>query len=134
MSSQRDLVAKKMAQLIRAGAVLTSYSCPACGNPLLRLRSGENYCASCDKPVVIVKSDAEEREVSMRYGFVEIMGTLFEKLMDLNDELRGTHDLDRLNEILRSMLLVLEAYGKLSELVKGSPGGTAGGQQHRQSP
>jgi len=120
--STKDLVAKKMAQLIRAGATLTSYTCPVCGTPLLRLKTGEYYCANCDRPVVIVRSDAEEKEVMIRYGLMDIRDTLYERLVMINNELKETKDIDRINELVRSMVLILEAYDKITQIInQGSP-------------
>ncbi|ADN50614.1 Sjogren's syndrome/scleroderma autoantigen 1 family protein [Vulcanisaeta distributa] len=120
--SSRDLVAKKMAQLIRAGATLTSYTCPVCGTPLLRLKTGEYYCANCDRPVVIVRSDAEEKEVMIRYGLMDIRDTLYERLVMINNELKETKDIDRINELVKSMVLILEAYDKITQIInQGSP-------------
>ncbi|WP_054856621.1 Sjogren's syndrome/scleroderma autoantigen 1 family protein [Vulcanisaeta sp. JCM 16159] len=121
--SSRDLVAKKMAQLIRAGATLTSYTCPVCGTPLLRLKTGEYYCANCDRPVVIVRSDAEEKEVMIKYGLMDIRDTLYERLVMINNELKETKDIDRINELVKSMVLILEAYDKVTQIInQGSPG------------
>ncbi|WP_069807156.1 Sjogren's syndrome/scleroderma autoantigen 1 family protein [Vulcanisaeta thermophila] len=115
--SNRDLVAKKMAQLIRAGAVLTSYTCPVCGTPLLRLKTGEYYCANCDRPVVVVRSDAEEREVIIRYGLLDVRDTLYDRLVMINKELKETRDLEKMNDLLKSMLLILEAYDKINRII-----------------
>ncbi|BDR92831.1 Sjogren's syndrome/scleroderma autoantigen 1 family protein [Vulcanisaeta souniana] len=120
--SSRDLVAKKMAQLIRTGATLTNYTCPVCGTPLLKLKTGEYYCANCDRPVVIVRSDAEEKEVMIRYGLMDIRDTLYERLMMINNELKEAKDIDRINELVKSMVLILEAYDKITQIIsQGSP-------------
>jgi len=113
----RDLVAKKMAQLIRAGATLTSYTCPVCGTPLLRLKTGEYYCANCDKPVVVVRSDAEEKEVMIRYGLMNIRDTLYERLVMINNELKDTKDIDRINDLVKSMILLLDAYDRVTKII-----------------
>ncbi len=123
--SRRDLVAKKMAQLIRAGATLTSYTCPVCGTPLLKLKTGEYYCANCDKPVVIVRSDAEEREVMIRYGLMDIRDTLYERLVMINNELKNTKDIDRINDLVKSMILLLDAYDRVMKIL--TQGATAEG-------
>ncbi|MCG2879850.1 MAG: hypothetical protein L7G96_00810 [Vulcanisaeta sp.] len=123
--SRRDLVAKKMAQLIRAGATLTSYTCPVCGTPLLKLKTGEYYCANCDKPVVIVRSDAEEREVMIRYGLMDIRDTLYERLVMINNELKNAKDIDRINDLVKSMILLLDAYDRIMKIL--TQGATAEG-------
>ncbi len=114
-----DLVVKKMAQLIRAGAKLTSYTCPACGTPLLQLKTGEYYCAKCDKPVVIVRSAEEEIQVAMRFGLSEVRDTVFQKIMMINNELKkiGIENVESLQELTRSLLLLLEAFERINKLM-----------------
>jgi UPF0148 protein len=115
--STRDLVAKKMAQLMRTGATLTSYTCPVCGTPLLKLKTGEYYCANCDKPVVIVKSDTEEKEVMIKYGLLDIRDTLYERLIMINNELKETKDIDKTNDLVKTLILILEAYDKITQII-----------------
>jgi len=51
---------KEMAEMLRQGAKMLSYSCPECGSPLFQLKSGEVWCARCQKRVVIVAEDEDE--------------------------------------------------------------------------
>ncbi len=53
---------KRMMQLLRQGAVMLAETCPICGLPLFRLKSGEVVCPIHGR-VVIVSSEEEEREV-----------------------------------------------------------------------
>ena len=114
-----SVVVRKMAQLIRAGATLTSYACPACGTPLLRLRTGEHYCARCEKQVVIVRTEEEERTVAVRYRLQEVRDAVVDKLLELNDRLRKVSDVSETAEVLRTMLLALDVYSKIDEIVEG---------------
>ncbi len=66
---KRDLyrdprVVKKMAQLMMQGAVMLAETCPVCGLPLFRLRSGEVVCPVHGR-IVIVSSEDEAREVEI---------------------------------------------------------------------
>jgi len=54
-----------MAELLRSGATLTDLSCPVCASPLFRLKSGELWCAQCQKKVIVVKEEEEAREVEV---------------------------------------------------------------------
>ncbi len=119
VSASGDDVTKRMAQLIRAGAVLTSHMCPACMTPLLRLRSGELYCARCEKPVIIVKSDEEELEVMMRYKLFDVRNTVFNKILELNDVLRkvGESEIDRVQEVSRSLLMLVELFERVDKVI-----------------
>ncbi len=114
-----DVVVKKMAQLIRTGAKLTGYTCPVCGTPLLLLKTGDYYCAKCDRPVVIVKSDEEEAQIKMRIGLAEVRNTVFSKIMDLNDQLRkaSVNNVGEVQEITRSLLMLLETFDKLNKII-----------------
>ena len=114
-----SLVVRKMAQLIRAGATLTSYTCPACGTPLLKLKTGEHYCARCEKQVVIVKTEEEERTVAVRYRLQEVRDTIVDKLIELNDRLRKVTDVSEAAEVLRTMLLALDVYSRIDEIIEG---------------
>ncbi len=115
-----DTVVRKMAQLMRAGARLTSYSCPACGTPLLQLKTGEYYCARCDKQVVIVRSEEEEAQITMKFGLAEVREAVFKKILMLGRELEkvNPHNVDSLQEITRNLLLLLETFDKLNKIIR----------------
>ncbi|MEM0479307.1 MAG: Sjogren's syndrome/scleroderma autoantigen 1 family protein, partial [Pyrobaculum sp.] len=74
---ERDVV-KKIAQLVRAGAVLTSYTCPACGTVLVKLKTGELYCANCERTVVLVKSDEHAQQALEVIQLREVRRILFD--------------------------------------------------------
>ncbi|MCX8196651.1 MAG: hypothetical protein N3F67_06245 [Acidilobaceae archaeon] len=59
-------VVKKMSRLMAEGAVMLAETCPLCGLPLFRLRSGEVVCAVHGR-VYIVSSEAEAEEVEIDY-------------------------------------------------------------------
>lgn len=62
MSADRKETVRKMAELMRSGATMLDKSCPLCGAPLFRLRSGEIICPN-HGPVRIVKSESEAIEI-----------------------------------------------------------------------
>ena len=115
--ASEDLVAKKMAQLIRQGAVLTQYTCPVCGTPLLRLRNGKYYCARCDREVVVVRSDEEEREVKIRYGLMDVRDVLFRKALEISRELANVSDIDELGKYASTLTSILNALTIVNKLV-----------------
>lgn len=114
---RKDVTVKKMAELLRTGATLTNYTCPACTTPLLKLKTSDHYCVNCEKSVVIVKSDEEEIEVSMRYNLAHVRDTIFNKILGLNKSLKQTQEVDGIQEITRSLLLLLEAYDRVSKII-----------------
>ncbi|MEM0037313.1 MAG: Sjogren's syndrome/scleroderma autoantigen 1 family protein [Zestosphaera sp.] len=60
-SDDRGDVVKRMSDLMRSGAVMLEQTCPLCGLPLFRLRSGEVVCP-VHGAVKIVKSEDEAVE------------------------------------------------------------------------
>ncbi|MEZ0249274.1 MAG: Sjogren's syndrome/scleroderma autoantigen 1 family protein [Thermoproteus sp.] len=118
MSTKRDLVVKKIAELVRAGATLTSYTCPVCGTVLVRLKTGEYYCANCERTVVVVKSEEEAQRVSELYTLKEVRQAVFNKILALGRELGGL-DGEELYERLKALSMLLDIYEKLSKLGEG---------------
>ncbi len=58
---EKNNVVKKMSDLMRSGAIMLEQTCPLCGLPLFRARSGEIVCP-IHGPVKIVKSEEEAVE------------------------------------------------------------------------
>lgn len=115
--AKEDSVAKKMAQLIRQGAILTQYTCPVCGTPLLKLKSGNYYCANCDREVVVVRSEEEEREVNIRYGLINVRDVVFSKIMELSKELPKASDIDEVNHYAVTLTNLLNALSMINKLI-----------------
>ncbi len=69
-------VVKRMARLMMQGAVMLAETCPICGLPLFRLRSGEVICPVHGR-VLIVSSDeeAEEARIDSVVGRIESYAT-----------------------------------------------------------
>ncbi|CCC82099.1 Sjogren's syndrome/scleroderma autoantigen 1 family protein [Thermoproteus tenax] len=115
MSQKRDLVVKRIAELVRAGAALTSYTCPVCGTVLVRLKTGEYYCANCERTVVVVRSEEEAQRVAEAYTLREVRQIVFNKILALG---KAISDLDgeELYEKLRAMSMLLDIYEKLDKI------------------
>ncbi len=119
MSERSSDVVKKMAELVKAGATLLAYSCPVCGTPLLRLKSGEVYCVRCGKRVFIVKSDLEERSVLTSAVLEELRDTITNLLSDLVRSLReGKFSPGERIEVGREVLVWLEALERVNRLLR----------------
>ncbi|MCC6020347.1 MAG: hypothetical protein LM577_03125 [Thermoproteaceae archaeon] len=114
MEGERDPV-KKIAQLVRAGAVLTAYTCPACGTVLVKLKTGELYCANCERAVVVVRSEEEAQQALEVVQLREVRRIIFDKILQLGREIERLSASEML-EHLRSMNLLLEVYERLSRI------------------
>jgi len=110
---------KRMAQLLRQGAVMLAETCPICGLPLFRLKSGEVVCPIHGR-VVIVSSDEEEREVHIDEAV---------KLAEYRAALRVQKALEEgeVDEILR-WLNVIEAAERIRKLREERSGGRKPGE------
>ena len=110
MSSESNEL-KSMADLLRSGATLTSFSCPVCSSPLFKLKSGELWCAKCKKRVVVVKEDEGATESIGSILLENLESTLLTKIQDINDLIQDEYDpekLGRLSSVLSTMLESLE--------------------------
>jgi len=114
VEKERDVV-KRIAQLVRAGATLTSYTCPVCGTVLVKLKTGELYCANCERTVVLVKSDEEAQQAVEVVHLREVRRIVFDKILQLGRELEKLSASEMVDH-LRSMSILLDIYEKLSKI------------------
>lgn len=105
-------VVKRIAELVRAGATLTSYTCPACGTILVKLKSGEHYCAGCDKPVFIARKEEEAEVVAEVYQVRQVRSAIFRRILEMGDLIEKA-PLDELPDLTKTLILLLDAYDKL---------------------
>ena len=95
---------KKMAELLRTGAVMLEETCPVCGLPLFKLKNGEVVCP-IHGVVKVVSSEAEAVSAVTE----SVLSTL-EKIVS-----------KRISEILREIMHgdkdILDSVSELRELV-----------------
>jgi Uncharacterized Zn-finger containing protein len=115
MSTRRDLVVKRIAELVRAGATLTSYTCPACGTVLVRLKTGEYIAPTAKGPWSWLKSEEEAQKLSEVYSLREVRQTVFNKILTLGRQI-GELDGEELYDRLRTLSILLDIYEKLSKM------------------
>ena len=109
---------KSMAALLRSGATLTGFPCPACSSPLFRLKSGELWCAKCKKRVVVVKED-EGATGSLGSILLEnLESTLLTKIQDINDLMRNEYDPERLGRLSSVLSTMLESLERIRRIKK----------------
>jgi UPF0148 protein len=123
MVSRDPKVMKKMADLLRAGATMLAETCPICGLPLFRLKSGEVVCPIHGR-VYIVRDESEAARVEVE-GVLEQLERLVARriserisggnIEEVSDELRGLLDvLERVERILS----LIRSYRKQGEAVE----------------
>ncbi len=87
-------VIKIMSQLIAQGAAMLEQTCPICGLPLFRLKSGDVICPLHGK-VYLVSSEEEAREVEIDDAIakVEYVAAIRARDMVIKGEMDGIGDL-----------------------------------------
>ena len=115
MPTKKDEL-QAMANLLRQGATLTDLSCPACASPLFKLRSGDLWCAKCQKKVVIVKEGEPAAKVTAPLLLSSLEATVLTKIQEIEKRIREENDpeqLQKLGNILSSLLQNLEKIRKM---------------------
>jgi len=105
-----------MADLLKQGATLTEHSCPACASPLFKLKTGELWCAKCQKRVIMVKEGETTTEATRPILLSTLESTVLTKIQDLEKKLKEETDpaqLEKLTTTLSSLLENLEKIRKM---------------------
>lgn len=82
MTSRSEAV-KKMAELLKLGAVMLPQKCPVknCNLPLFKLRSGEIVCPTHGR-VYLVRSDEEAKRVLSKASLMQVLDALEKKVIE----------------------------------------------------
>ena len=110
-----DKDVKRMAELLKSGAVMLSETCPICGSPLFKMRD-EVYCVQCDKKVVLVRGPTEEFEASSKGVLLKLEESIFKKVQDVEDALNRVEDPNRMLELGRLLSIWLDILEKVRRL------------------
>ena len=109
---------KIMADLLRQGATLTEYACPACSSPIFKLRSGDLWCASCQKRVIIVKAGEPEPAAPEPPVFSSLESTIMGKIQQIEKQLLEETDAEKLNTLGATLSTLLENLEKIKNIKK----------------
>ena len=111
---------KIMADLLRQGATLTEYACPACSSPIFKLRNGDLWCASCKKRVIIVKEGEPEPETTDPKFFSSLESTILDKIQEIEKELREEKNTEKLQNLGATLATLLKNLEKIRKMKKTS--------------
>ncbi len=125
MPGEKEAV-KKMAELLKLGAVMLPQKCPVkdCSLPLFKLRSGEIICPVHGR-VYLVRSDEEAKEVLSRASLTQVLDKLEKQVIEVlnrsGDELLATGYREVIGwlEVLERIIRIRRELGKVSEERKG---------------
>jgi len=108
---QEEKHIKRMADLLRQGATLTELACPACASPIFRLRSGDLWCAKCEKKVIIVKEGEDPSKITGSIVLEKLEATLLAKVQEIQNKMeheQNMEELQKLGTVLSGLLENLE--------------------------
>ena len=111
---------KIMADLLRQGAALMKHVCPACSSPILKLRSGDLWCASCQKRVIIVREGEAEPEATDPTVFASLESTVLAKIQAIEKELKEEKDAEKLSKLGTTLSTLLENLEKIRKVKRAS--------------
>ena len=117
MSAQEDDM-KNMAELLRSGAKMLSFNCPECGSPLFELKTGEIWCAKCQRRVVIISEDADESVATRELIWESVERTLVDKLSIINKLLSNETEPLQINELAQTISAILTSLEKVRRIKK----------------
>jgi len=106
---------KRMADLLRSGAVMLKETCPVCATPLFRLGK-DTFCAKCNRPVAIVKSVEEEVRLASQQVLDGLEQAILEKIGELNVAVKNERELVRLRELGEAVKTYLSALEQVRKL------------------
>jgi len=109
---------KSMADLLRRGATLTNLACPVCASPLFKLKSGELWCAKCQKQVIVVKEGETPLQAAKPLVLTRLEATVIAKIEEIEERIKMETDVDKLQKlgaILSSLLENLEKIRRMKE-------------------
>jgi UPF0148 protein len=106
---------KKMAELLKSGATMLPETCPECGTPLFR-RGSETFCPKCNKPVVIIRSAAQETRLKSERILDDSEQTLLAKIQEVNLVMKIEKDPEKLLKYGNALASWVDAIEKLRRL------------------
>jgi UPF0148 protein len=110
---------KRMADLLRQGSTLTELACPACASPLFRLRSGDLWCAKCEKKVIVVREGEEPTKITSSIALETFEATLLAKVQEIQNKMQheeNIEELQKLSAVLSGLLENLEKIRKIKRI------------------
>ena len=109
---------KVMADLLKQGATLTEHACPACSTPIFKLRSGDLWCASCQKRVIILKEGESAPEASEAPAFSSLESTILGKIQGIEKQLAEETDTEKIKTLGATLSTLLENLEKIRNMKK----------------
>ncbi|MGC9149009.1 MAG: Sjogren's syndrome/scleroderma autoantigen 1 family protein [Sulfolobales archaeon] len=103
----REEAIKKMAELLRSGAAMLAETCPICGSPLFKLKSGEIICPIHGR-VYMVSRDEEISKISTETVLMKLENLASSRIDALMKRLSEEDEEEVLESISRWLDILLK--------------------------
>jgi len=107
---------KRMADLLRRGSTLTNSACPACASPLFKLKSGDLWCAKCEKKVIVVKEGEEPTRITSSMVLDTLEATLLAKVQEIQNKMQHEENAGELQKLGTALSELLENLEKIRKV------------------
>jgi len=105
-----------MADLLRQGSTLTDLACPACASPLFKLKSGDLWCAKCEKKVIVVREGEEPTKVTSSMVLDSVEATLLTKVQEIQNKMQHEENVEELQKLGKTLSDLLENLEKIRKV------------------
>ena len=103
---------RKMSELLRAGAMMLSDTCPQCGLPLFKLRSGEVVCPIHGR-VYVARSEEEVEKFTLIGVLDSVEDVVVSKLAEVR---RGIEQKGLDEDLIRRIIGLLEVIERIERI------------------
>jgi len=104
---------KRMADLLRQGSTMTDLACPACSSPLFKLKSGNLWCAKCEKKVIVIKEGEEPTKITSSIVLDTLEATLLTKIQEIQNKIQHEKNVKQLQKLGTTLSELLENLEKI---------------------
>ena len=109
---------KRMVDQLRQGSTLTDLACPACSSPLFKLKSGDLWCAKCEKKVIIVKEGEDPTKITSHILMDTLEATLLTKVQEIQNKMQHEEKMEELQKLSTTLSELLENLEKIKKIKK----------------
>jgi UPF0148 protein len=108
----------RMVDQLRQGSTLTDLACPACSSPLFKLKTGDLWCAKCEKKVIIVKEGEEPTKITSHIFMDTLEATLLTKVQEIQNKMQHEERIEELQKLSTTLSELLENLEKIKKIKK----------------
>ena len=95
---------------------MTDLACPACASPLFRLKSGDLWCAKCQKKVIVVKEGEEPTKITGSMVLDSLEVTLLAKVQEIQNKMQHEEDVEELQKLGKALSDLLDNLEKIRKV------------------